>query len=459
MPYKKSFLVGLFPVFIFASFLITGSSFASGYQTVDTASALDSSFSAGYTQRAFAESFHRELDAPLELEKSLEGWQISKGFNFSTTYDSNIFLTRKNHNADMIFAYTPSVSVEHKTDIGTLGLGYDLSYVDYTDNDDLDRFNHSINTILGLNLNRSGKRLKIDFSNNFKPDTAYLTGERNELRSGEAARVITYSDNANLKVSYDLSPKTTAFYGQGFTLYYFPKSENSTKVNSLSSTTYIFNPGFSYKLTPKIGWTGEYTYELANYFEKGGNFDSGTHIWGTSLTGRITPKTNASVGVGYRVRNYQQPEITGDDDIELNVALSQKLTEKLSGTVWGTRSLGENFDIEQAASVNELKHFIGANLTWSVTPKISLDSSSSIGFAQRDNFVTFADLENGTTTALKFDTRALESQFYEASLGLNWHPRPFLAVFLGYKYYDKNSTFRQFEYSDHKTVGSLRLKF
>lgn len=460
MPYKKTLLVGLSILFSLVQLFFARSSFAaSNYQTIDTASAINPSFTAGYTQKSFAESFHREADAPLELERELDAWKIYKGFNFSSTYDTNIFLTRKSHNADLIFNYTPTIGLARKTEIGTLGLAYDLSYVDYTDNDDLDRFNHSINTIAGLNLDRNGKKLKIGFSNNFKPDTAYQVGERTEFHAAESDRVITYSDNAALRASYELSPKTTFSLDQGLNIYYFPDEDNKASVNSLSTRTYTVTPGVSYKITPKVSLGGYYSYEYTDYYERKGRFDSSANVVGGTVSGQINPKTNVSLGLDYRVHDYQDTLINGSDSIEWKAAVSRKLTEKLQATLWASRSLGENLDYQQNSSVYETQDFLGTNLTWHVMPKITLDSSASVGYTHRDGIVGLADPENGTSLAPKIDFFSVENQFYETSLGLNWSPRPFLSLFAGYRYFSKDSTFKQFRYDDHKTVASVRLKF
>lgn len=458
MPYKKSFLVGLLVLVVLTPFVFVSSSLAA-FQNLSTTSALDESFSAGYTERSFGESFHRDADAPLELEKGFSDWYLSKGFNFSTIYDTNVFTTRKNQNADWSFIYTPTVGLQRKTDVASFGVSYDLSYIDYLDNDDLDRFNHSIDTIFGLDLNPQGKSLKIDLTNSFKPDTAYAVGERNELRSAEGGRVITYSDVASLKIAYDLSAKTTVTYTQGFTLFYFPEEDNNQKVNSSSSAVHTFTPGFTYKLTPKVDLNGYYSYVRSDYFETGGRFDSDSHVVGAGVAAKITPKTSANLGVDYRTRDYQDESFNGDDAAEVTGALSHKLTDKLRGTIWAAHTLGENVDIQQDASINETKDFFGTNLTWFVTPLVNIDGSASAGFSHRDGIVGFADAQNGTSFRDKIDYHSIENEFYEASIGLNWAPRSYISVFAGYKYFNKNSTFALFEYNDHKTVASVRVKF
>ncbi|MBI4352817.1 MAG: outer membrane beta-barrel protein [Candidatus Omnitrophica bacterium] len=431
---KKLRSAGLL-VFLSFGFLSTVPGFA--LQSIDTSSGLDQTFTAGYSQRSFAESFHKDFDAPLALEEAWDQWRFYKGINVSGAYDSNIFAAKTNEKDDEFFTYTPTVGVSRKGGQAYFETYYDLSYVDYIENEKLSRFNHSLTSTGGYQWTK----LKLDVVNNFRPDTAYAVGERTELRSAEGSRVVTYADNGQARLSYELSPKTSFAYTQAWSIYYFPTGPNTRGVHTLSSQTYTFSPSVSYKLTPKISLNGQYSYATADFY-KGGRFDSGSHAFGGGISGRVAPKTNLSFNAGYRFRNYDDASLTDEEDFEMQVAASHRLTSKLLLTAWYSRDLGENFDTVQSAVTNEIKDFVGLNLTWNITPHLALDSQGSVGFTDRPD--ASPDVEN---------------EYYETSVALNWSPKENFAVALGYKFFDKESNLDEFEYKDHKVVTSLKWMF
>ena len=426
--------------------------------TIDASGGLDKSFTAGYAQKTFAESFHKDSTEPLDLESTYNTWQVHKGFNFSTVYDSNLnsVQNRKAQEEDFILSYTPSIGLSRKGDVGYVKLLYDMNYTQYLDNEDFDRFNHSITTGVGRDFNR----LHVDLTNNFKPDTAYRSGERTELRSAEADRVVTYSDAGSLSVNYDLSPKTKIGFQENVSVLYFPEGDNTAAIHDLSQATYTSIPSLTYKLTPKIDVFAKYQYARSDFFEASGDlFASDSVQYGGGVNASLWAKTKLSVDIGYLDRSFDNEDLAaGDSSVVYRAAVSQKLTNKISVTLWTSRDLSQNFDQTVSRDINEEVDFYGANLSIKLMPHLSIDGGASAGYSSRDGLVTLADLEN-PGTGKKLDTAQLEHQYYETDLSLNWNPRPFLAVALGYEFFNKNSSFRQLEYDDHKVISSVRLKF
>ncbi len=418
-------------------------------------SGLDQSFSAGYSQKSFAQSFHGSaFEEPTEEEgkESGETWQVLKGFNFSTVYDSNIFLTRDKEKDDEILIYTPSIGFVRKGRNNLLRTLYDLSYSEYIENGKLSRFNHSWTTELKYRF----PKLKIDFYNNFKPDTAYAIGERTELRSAESSKVITYADDALGQIDYGVTAKTHILYTQRYNVFYFPAASNAPLTNRYSSQTHGFNPRVTYQLTPKTDVYADYEFDTSDFFQ-GGGYSSDSDVVGAGVNRKITPNTKASLELGYRWRDYHDNDNAQDEKaFQFKAAVSQRLTTKTSVTFWATRGLQEDLaNITSTLSANRIVFYYGANLTWQISRVIDFQSGMSIGYDKKDGHITQTDPDNSKLAY----TRSLDNNFYESNVSLNWSPRPYVSATVGYKYFKKESTFKNFEYDDHKVVAAIRLKF
>jgi len=416
---------------------------------------LDESFSAGYSQKSFAQSFHSTaFDEPVEEtnKESWETWRFFKGFNFSTTYDSNIFLSRINQKDDESLIYTPTIGFARKGRYDYFQTFYDLSYVEYIENGKLSRFNHSIISQFGYYF----PKLKIGVYNTFRPDTAYSIGERTELRSAEASRVIAYSDNALGKIDYELTSKVRLLYKQRYILFYFPTSSNNSIINKFSSQTHIFNPRISYRMAPKTDIYADYEFDTADFFE-GGVYSSKSHVASVGITNQILPKTSVTLELGYRWRDYNNNDAAQDEGAyQFKAAASQQLTHKTSITLWATRDFEEDLDnITSTLSANRVVYYYGANLTWQISRHVDFQSGMSIGYATKDGYLMQTDPDN---SSLSF-TRRLNNDFYESNVSLNWNPRPFVSATVGYKYFKKDSSFKNFDYDDHKVITSLKFKF
>ena len=445
----------IFYFFAISFLVLTPQNTSLAARATEFESGLDQTFSAGYSQQSFADSFHStafEEPAAEEDKAGWDHWTFYKGFNFSTTYDSNIFLAHADEVEDGILTYTPTIGISRGGRYDYFQTFYDLSYVEYIDNGKLSRFNHSLTTRMGYRF----PKLKVDIYNNLKPDTAYSTGERTELRSAETSRVITYSDHLLARADYELTEKTRLSYTHRYILYYFPSSSNSISTNNFSSQTHIFSPRISYRISQKTDIYAQYDLETADFFE-GGLYGSRSHVASAGISGKLAPKTSVNFGLGYRWRDYgNQTAAQNEEDFQWKAAISQRITNKISATLWAARDLQEDLaNISSTLSANRLVHFYGLNMTWQATRHIDLQTGMSVGYDEKEGLVTITDPDNSRLTL----TRQLEDNFYEGNISLNWNPRSFVAVLVGYKYFKKESSFKNFEYDDHKAVASIRLKF
>ncbi len=447
----RGFVLSIFAAFSYL--LFSTASFAA--RPEEFGSGLDQSFSAGYSEKSFAQSFHSAaFEGPTGDTggENPETWRWLTGFNFSTVYDSNIFLTRNGEKDDEIFTYTPTVGFVRKGSHDFLRTVYDLSYVEYVENGKLSRFNHSVMSELKYQF----PKLKIDFYNSFKPDTAYAIGERTELRSAESSKVTTYNDDALARIEYEMTAKTHLIYTQRYHVFYFPVRENTLLTHSYSSQSHAFNPKIAYQLTPKTDVYADYEFETVDFFERG-VYSSDSDLVRAGVNRKITPNTKAGLEFGYRWREYHNNDKAKDENAyQFKAAVSQRLTYKTAVTLWAARGLQEDLaNVTSTLSVNRLIYYYGANLTWQVNRVIDFQSGVSVGYDTKDGTITRTDPEDPTAVF----TRPLNDHFYESNISLNWSPRPYLSGTVGYKYFRKESSFKDFEYDDHKLIAAIRFKF
>ncbi len=422
-------------------------------ERIDAFSGADQSFSAGYQETRFAEDFHlREAYGPLLTEQlsTVDTWQFKKDISVGFTYDSNIFSSRNDPKDDIFYTYSPTLGVRRKGHKSYIENFYTLSYVDYVEDQKLSRPNQKNTTKMEYKTDK----LSINVSNVFEPNTAYAIGERTELKAAETSKVITYTDDANMEINYKITPKTSFDFDWNYKIFYFPVSGNSLAANSFSSQTHIFTPGLFYQITPKTSVFAKYGFEIVDFFQ-GGGFASKAMSTTVGVAGKITPKTGLSASLGYKTRKYNETSLGNFEGYTFRAAVSRRFLPKIAGTVSYSRDTQEDFSIQGSRSTSQEVEFFGLNLTWFLYPHLTLDGGASAGFNSRQGLFTKVDPENSTLTF----TRPEETHFYEWNLNLNWHPRPFVEFFIGYKYFNHGGTFKGFQYDDQRLTATGSLRF
>ncbi len=412
-------------------------------------SPLDESFSTEHPYKSFSTDFPTKSYTPLLHKTALDKkgeWQPHGSFDFSTIYDSNLFNSRIDPKGDLIYSYLATVGFERQGDRAYFDTTYDLAYSDFVENEKLSRFGHSISSRFRWN----DDRWKFNFENNFKPDSPYNVGERTEFLLLEPSSIIATSDTARAHVSYELAPQWKLLYTQRYSIHYFHNEVDEP----FSSQAFIFNPKIMHEINDKTALYVSYSYRVQDFFKQG-VFSSGQHIPRAGLVTSLGPTTELSANVGYAFRDYEDLENEDHDGLVAKVEVTQRLFRRGTLTLWGVKYLDENFDTSVVDSPNEDAHFIGADFVWRVSPALELKSGASAGFTSREGLATVADPDNSSLTF----TRELESDFYGCSADVKWKLNSQWAVLLGYKFFNKNSSFKDFEYDDHKVVGSIRVDF
>ncbi len=447
---------------------------AFAFTSIDSFSGVDQSFTDGFSFRSTAEkghdnfAFREERERSQKEEKSAKDykdsereWRFHKLFQTGVLFDSNPESSQHDPDGDLVYGYNSSLGMSRRSENVFFSLFTNNSYSDYVENQKNSRYSNSENMQYNLNF----KRLKINISDSFKPDTALAVGERTELLPGGEAssasdlskrKVYTYSNSLNIDSSYTLSPKTSLTYNHIYSYYYFPVAGNSETTNSFSSKTNTFRPGVTYKIRPKVNVFANYALEMIDYFEaKGDTLHPQTHTFSTGLDWKMNPKTGLGFSVSYLLRDYLTDHIKNIDGLVLTWSVSRQITQKIFATASFSKDVQQSLDQSMNSSLQEDKYFYGLNLTWKITQKMFLSGQVSAQLNSREGFVTLRDVDNETLTF----TRPMEDQSYRWGLGFNWNLKKDLIITLLYEFLNHNSSFKNFEYEDHRALAAVNFKF
>ncbi len=412
-------------------------------------SPLEESFSTEHPYKSFSTDFPTVPYTPLLHETAFDKkgkWQPYGSFDFSTVYDSNLFNSRIDPKDDLIYTYVATAGFERQGDKVYFDTAYDLAYSDFVENEKLSRFGH----VISSRFRWTDDRFKFTFENTFKPDSPYNVGERTEFLLLEPSGIIATSDAARAHVSFELAPRWKLLYTQHYSVYYFHNEADEP----FSAQAFIFNPKIMHEINDKTALYVSYSYRVKDFFKRG-IFSSKQHIPRAGFVTSLGPATDLGANVGYAFREYEDLENEDHGGLVAKVEVTQRLFRRGTLTLWGVKVLDENFDTSVIDSPNEDAYFVGADFVWRVSPALELRSGASAGFTSREGLATLADPDNSSLTF----TRELESDFYGWSADVKWKLNSQWSILLGYKFFNKNSSFKDFEYEDHKAVGSIRADF
>ena len=448
--------------FIFAlstllALLLGSSREAFAMRDIDSLSGADQRFTVENSQEVFSENFHqKELLAGTAIvdeatKQPLGSWKFYRQIKAGVLHDDNYSATYRDPKPETIYTYTPTVGMSHRSEYTYMKMFYNLSYSDYVQNQKLSRFNQDQYTSLRFKFNR----LTVSFENTFKPDSAFVQGEKTELHTTDGKHVITYFNTAQLKTEYKFSPKTDLSFLYSNDVFYFPKTNITATDNSSQSTmTHKFIPKIAYRLTPKTSVFVDYKYTVVNYF-KGGDFGSHENAADIGVEGRIFSGLGVNLSMGYNYLDYLDVHSPALKGLTFQFGVSKKILPKVQATLSATREVGQDLGSSGFESSQFDKDFYGLNLTWKASSHITVDAEGSVGYTSHDGMITLPDLDNPRLTF----TRPREDQIYKWGIKLLWNPKPFFDLLLAYEYVNQNSSFKDFEYYAHRLAGYLSYKF
>lgn len=438
----------------------------------DAISGADRSFTVGYYNQAqevqrFKETFlERDAKETVLAETAEAGvsdekqrLRVYRSFRVGTLYDSNLFYDRTDPKDDLLMLYTASLGYR----LGKQGVTrahldtfYDLTYVNYTENSKLSRFNQTHTVSMGLR----GEKLEIRIQNKFQPASARETGERTELASSNSNRVIAYSDSAAVNLTYHWTSKTDLSADYNYNITYFPASsnENNRTVTRFSFQENSLSPRVSYQLSSKTSLYGTGRVSGTDYF-KNGDLASKYYLVATGIRYRLTNKTDIGFELGYDWRDYNLPIYGSSEGPRFTGIIRREFTKKIAATILASRSTGEAFDTtgsaEENSSFKTLSTSYRMDLAWNANDHMILSAFTSIEDSEQDGLYSMVDPENPSLTF----TRALEDQTYRWGLSLKYQPRTAWSYFLSYEFLNRFSSFKNFQYDGQKIAGSAKVSF
>ena len=427
---------------------------------LDSLSGTNQSFTDDFSERSYGQRFYTTTEKDINrvkepsvfltsADKGGALWQARGGTSANVVYDSNVEGAYNDERNELIHSYAANWGLtrrEHRTFFST------FYNIDATKNVVIEK-NDAVNHKITSEYRYKGSKFRAELTNTFTPGTDYATGNRTELEVAGRKKVRTIADNAQLNLMYTYSPKTELSMLLGYDNFYFPIVDNSEEVNGFSSITYRVAPRINYKWTPKTSLHAAWPWYRTYYYQSGENNSSG-FTPSVGIATKLGSKTAAGFDIGYQYRSYQQ-NILPIDGLTLSAGLYRQLFAKVGGSVYYTRSTTEDFDSLEGQNRSTVTDFYGMNLGWKISKKVEVQLDASMGFDSKEGFITLPDPEN---PAINF-VREQEDVTYQWGIDWNWEPRKYVNFKLGYKYLNKNSSFKDFEYEDHKVVASVNSHF
>lgn len=383
-------------------------------------------------------------------KKGKDAWVFHKIFKSTLTYDNNLLNTRIDPDGDLVVNVAGSVGFSRQTKGSYFETFYDLSHVHYVESEKLNAVYH----VHRIRFQKNIEKLMLSFENALKPSSSVSVGDRRELDQPESESVTAVADNYAMTAQYTFSPKTSFAFAYNYDYNYLPVVSNTERVSGFSTQTHTFTPRFTYQWTPKTSLFLTASHAVADYFQSG-TFSSEADYYGSGFFYKATAKTTIKFDAGYRFREYEDVRYGDTEGYIFKLQVNRRLTPKLSLSFTASTDTSlEDLDVANSTSLLQQSDFLGLNVSFEMTPFVSIDAGTGAGFNIRDGFVSQIDPENST---LSF-SREIEHQIYDWHVGLNWRPK-WGKLGLAYNYVNKNSSFKNFEFNKSTVVATAELKF
>ncbi len=441
---------------------------------------LDNSYSSSYTSQSVLQEFKRDVrlfeersmaaaeavpakisiaDPEQPAEASI--FKFHSGFSQTAVYESNLYDTRLDPIDDLITLPTAWMGVSR----GKEGLSeyyfesdYGVTYMDYVENDQFDQMSHVHYT----RLDWRGKKMTLGLENTFSPLSPKGTANQRELQTAGASRSVIATSNAFVfKSSYELAPKFTFRNAWSHSWIYYPESSsgNNRAIELQSNQIHSLSPRLEYQWTAKTTLFTNYQFQTADYF-KGGVLAFKSHAATAGFETQLNPKTSWMAQAGYKKRSFNQPDFADGQLFIYSLALRRQVAKKfqLLLSVSGTDGDGpDTTDPADAAASNPDNGIhtvdLGAALSWAVSDRMQVTLNGGIDLEARNGDITLPDADNTAATY----TRQRKDIAYSWGIGWRWARTAFDEYYIGYTYDNQNSSFKDFEFSEHQVIASVNL--
>lgn len=358
-------------------------------------------------------------------------WRLKPGFEFKTTYDSNVNREpNRSRNEDIIFNYTPSVELERKGTRFEVATGYQMNFQEFLRDSDQNSFNH----IAFNRMKFTGEKLSASVVDNFGLVKAYASSEQSERRT-----IIT--NDARPEIAYRLSPKFSVSAVYRNLLYNYQES-------ALRANSYILNDyggRMYYHATSKLDFYVHGSGTDINY-HRSGIYDSNGFSILAGSKGKVTNKVGINLETGYRQHNYDDSSINSFNDWVLRGIILYRVTSKTKATLTAKREKEESVYRNVAFYQAQM---IGLGLSHRISEHIGLVLGGSFGTNRYPRETTEVGL-----------TKKRRDYVYEGGAKVNWKPILDLIFSVGYNWRQRLSNFDNvFDYISHSVDASVSYKF
>jgi hypothetical protein len=402
---------------------------------------------------SFGREYHAVQLSPQEevnyWEKGpLDRWKFYKGFQASATYDNNLFYGGGEEGPgseefpqfakdDTYFNYSGFVGAGRRGAKTYLEIFYNLSYVDYIENEKLSHFTPGP---IRLNTGYKSGRWTVTVTDTFQPyQKSIISANRSRGREASVNNK-SLTNVLNVNIGYDISPKTKFDFNYLNSLFYpLDRSKNQDgesgdagsddgNVNSdFNDSGYLFQsftPTFHYQWRPKTSLRAHYTHEIMTFFDE-------DRLQESSLCGTSDDRSSFeadAVGIGFMSQIKHQTSISGDtgyrwvyyggsrrdrDGVFIRGTFSTRFSPRMIATFSG----------EKSSSLTDF-YTLRAALSGRISPKVLATLSASWSVREDDNDSENCHLESSSDSAFSDTSNQSETKTQTYTAHVSWLVTP-----------------------------------
>ena len=375
-------------------------------------------------------------DAGAQGNLELGPFRILTSLDLSGEYNDNILLAPRDELTDFIWTISPGVTIELPGRQWALRLGYRADIIRYTDHNELDTVDHTVQAAAQGNFGR----LNLSVIDEFRVTQTFPGFPVPELTQ----RVERHENLLRAEGEYRVADRWSVGAHYDFLLVNYV---DDPQFDELDRQDHTVGVTVFYRVAPKTSVLGEYDYQIIRYDQAAvaADRDSDSHFFKVGVKGDLTAKTSAAIKVGYQIKDYENPAREDFDGPIVEAEVIWKYREPSQLRLYVGRA-----NVESTFEANNffIATYGGAELRHYLTPILLLTARGLVGTNDYPETVTI-----GTDTQKRDDT------FYEAGLSLRYQFRRWLAFELAYQFLRRDSNFPDFDYTNNRVIGTVHLTY
>jgi hypothetical protein len=357
--------------------------------------------------------------------------------DLSGEYNDNILLAPRDEKRDFIWTISPGVTIELPGRRLALRLGYRADVIRYTDHDTLDTVDHTVQASAAYT---SPAGLKFSLTDEFKHRQGFAGFPVPELTT----RVESNENTLRAEGEYQFADRWSA--GAHYNWFLVDYTSGPT-FDELDRQDHTIGATLFYRVLPKTSVLGEYEYQIIRYdlARVADDRDSEAHFFKVGVRGDLTAKTSATIKVGYEIKDYDNPARKDFDGLVVEGEIIWKYRDPSQLRLYGGRA-----NIESTFEENNfyVANYGGVELRHYLTSVLILTARGLVGTNDYPTVVTIGD-----------ETKKRSDTFYEFGLSLRYQIRRWLALEMAYQFLQRDSNFRDFDYTNNRVIGTVHLTY